>query len=57
MYQSKDNEMSNLWFNVRFGTRHWQWGPDGMNFRVNPYWIENPPDKWFAVYCLFGKHY
>jgi len=50
--------MSNLWFNVRFGTRHWQWGPDGMSFRVNLYFVENPPKLgfWFEVYCLFGKH-
>lgn len=52
--------MSNLWFNIRFGVRHWQWGPDGMNFQTNPHQIEarksNPHWKWFAVYCLFGKH-
>jgi len=46
--------MSNLWFNIRFGVKHWQWGPDGMRFSVNPYFIENPPDKWFEVYCVFG---
>lgn len=46
--------MSNLWFNIRFGTRHWQWGPDGMTFRVNPFWVKNKPAKWFEVYCLFG---
>ena len=49
--------MSNLWFNIRFGIRHWQWGPDGMSFTVNPYHIEHPPEKWFEVYCLFGNHY
>jgi hypothetical protein len=52
--------MSNLWFNIRFGIRHWQWGPDGMNFRVNPYQIdqrENDKDwRWFEVYCVFGSH-
>ena len=32
--------MSNLWFNIRFGVRHWQWGPDGMSFRVNPAQVE-----------------
>jgi hypothetical protein len=49
--------MSNLWFNIRFGTRHWQWGPDGMNWGVNPYHLENPPNKWFEVYCYFGKQH
>ena len=47
--------MSNLWFNVRFGVRHWMWGPDGMTFSKNPYWMINKPTKWFEVYCLFGK--
>lgn len=48
--------MNNLWFNFRFGSRHWQWGRGaGMTFRVNPYWVENKPKKWFAVYCFFGK--
>lgn len=49
--------MSNLWFNIRFGVRHWQWGPDGMSFRANPYWLENTPSKWFVIYCFFGKHF
>ncbi len=49
--------MSNLWFNIRFGKRHWQWGPDGMTFRVNPAWVERKPPKWFAIYCWFGTHY
>ena len=55
--------MSNLWFNIRFGVRHWQWGPDGMSFRVNPAQVEWRDDtnqnsnwKWFAVYTWFGKH-
>lgn len=47
--------MSNLWFNIRFGVRHWQWGPDGMCLTVNSYHLENPPTKWFEVYCYFGK--
>jgi hypothetical protein len=54
--------MSNLWFNIRFGIRHWQWGPDGMTWRVNPAhvgWRNQMPEtwKWFAVYCAFGKHF
>ena len=54
--------MSNLWFNIRFGTRHWQWGPDGMTWRQNPAqvsWRQNQPEtwKWFACYCLFGRHF
>ena len=49
--------MSNLWFNIRFGRRHFQFSRDwGISFRVNPYWIDNNPDKWFEVYCIFGKH-
>jgi len=47
--------MSNFWFNIRFGIRHWQWGPDGMSWGVNPYHLENPPVKWFEIYCLFGR--
>lgn len=48
--------MSNLWFNIRFGTRHFQWSRDWkITFSVNTYFIENPPAKWFEVYCLFGK--
>jgi len=46
--------MSNLWFNIRFGVRHWQWGPCGMTYRVNPYYIENPPSNWCEIHCLFG---
>lgn len=54
--------MSNLWFNIRFGTYHWQWGPDGMSFRGNDYWakrkVESPEDYTrFGIYCLFGKHF
>ena len=47
--------MSNLWFNIRFGTRHLQFGPeDKLSFHVNPYWVVNLPTKWFAIYQLFG---
>jgi len=54
-------EMSNLWFNIRFGTYHWQWGPEGMTFRENDYWVKIKRDyqlnyKKFEVYTLFGKH-
>jgi hypothetical protein len=53
--------MSNLWFNIRFGTYHWQWGRDGMTFKQNSTqvaWREKEPEtwKWFAVYCVFGIH-
>jgi hypothetical protein len=53
--------MSNLWFNIRFGTYHWQWGPDGMSFRHNSWQAEQREKepktwKWFAVYCAFGIH-
>jgi hypothetical protein len=48
--------MSNLWFNIRFGVRHFQLSNDWeFSFRVNPYWLENKPESWFAVYCVFGK--
>ena len=50
--------MSNLWFNIRFGRRHFQLSRDWeISFRVNPYWIENPPANWFAVYAAFGVHF
>jgi len=44
--------MSNLWINIRIGIRHLQIGPDRpfISFRVNPYWIENPPTKWIEIY-------
>lgn len=29
--------MSNYWFNIRVGVRHWTWGPDGMKITYNPY--------------------
>jgi hypothetical protein len=48
--------MSNLWFNIRFGTRHFQLSRDWeITFRVNPYFIENPPKRYFDIYCLFGR--
>lgn len=56
--------MCNLWFNIRFGTYHWQWGPEGMTWRENPYnveWKNNKETNWnykpFAIYCAFGKHF
>lgn len=44
--------MSNLWINWRFGKRHLQIGPDApyISFKVNPYRLENPPDKFFEIY-------
>lgn len=48
--------MSNLWFNIRFGRRHFQFSRDWeITFRVNPYWIDNTPPTWFQAYCLFGR--
>jgi hypothetical protein len=54
--------MSNLWFNIRFGTRHWQWGPNGMTWRHNQAqadWKHQNPESWkrFAIYTLFGRHF
>jgi hypothetical protein len=52
--------MVNLWFNIRFGYKHFQWGPDGWSWRHNDYQqrarLEDPRWRWFAVYCFFGKH-
>ncbi len=44
--------MSNLWINWRFGVRHLQIGPDWpfVTFRVNPYWVQHKPARWFEVY-------
>jgi hypothetical protein len=54
--------MSKLWFNIRFGTYHWQWGPNGMAWKENPAqsaWRRCMPQSWkrFAVYTFFGKHF
>jgi hypothetical protein len=51
--------MTRLWFNIRFGVRHFQWGPDTFRFSVNPKQVElrkNTGWKWFAVYVYFGRH-
>lgn len=48
--------MSNLWINIRFGTRHLQVGRDEFSFRVNSYHVAHPPRKWFEVYEFFGWH-
>jgi hypothetical protein len=52
--------MSNMWFNIRFGTYHWQWSPDGMSWQQNGVQVrereKNPNWKWFAVYTVFGRH-
>lgn len=48
--------MSNLLFNIRFGSRHFQLTREWeISFKVNPFWVRNVPDKWFAIYCIFGK--
>ncbi len=50
--------MSNLLFNIRFGTRHWQLTRDWeMTFQQNQYWIDNPDGRWVVIYCAFGKHF
>ena len=46
--------MSNLWINIRFGIRHLQIGPDGVEFEVNPYWLAVEPERWLEVYQFFG---
>ena len=50
--------MSNLWFNIRFGAKHLQIGPEGITFRVNPYWEKvSNSEQWFKIYCWFGIQY
>lgn len=55
--------MSNLYFNIRFGTYHFQWAKDSpyFSFSQNSRQVadrEFDPDwKWFAIYCAFGKHF
>lgn len=50
--------MSNDWFNIRFGNRHFQLTNDWkFSFSVNPHWIENKPYDYIEVYTMFGKHY
>jgi len=51
--------MSNLWFNIRFGSYHWQldnrWR---MSWTHNPvHDVRGPRFKWFAIYTWFGKHH
>ncbi len=50
--------MSNLWFNIRFGSYHLQYGrDDGLTWHKNSYWVYNKPSKWFCIYQIFGKSY
>lgn len=51
--------MSDLIFNIRFGTRHFQIHRNTpyITWTYNPAHKGNPTNKWFAVYCWFGKHY
>lgn len=48
--------MSNLLFNIRFGTTHFQVSKE-WKFIIskNPHHVGNP--KKFEIYCLFGKHF
>lgn len=50
--------MSNLLFNIRFGSKHFQVTDDWrFSWRHNPAHDERGPGfKWFAIYCIFGKH-
>lgn len=50
--------MSDLWFNIRFGTRHFQWGPRGMAWRHNDAHARQNRQtgwRWFQVYQWFGE--
>lgn len=44
--------MSDLLLNIRFGCRHFQIHKSKpfFSFRVNGYWLENKPEKWFEIY-------
>ena len=44
--------MSDCIINWRFGTRHLQiyLNAPYVTFKVNPYWLENNPSKWFERY-------
>lgn len=51
----------NLWFNIRFGTYHFQLGPRVCSFKQNQAqvdWKRERPYTWkrFAVYVFFGRH-
>lgn len=46
--------MSNLWVNIRFGTRHLQIGRGTFRIRTNQHHVENKPEKWLEVYEFFG---
>jgi len=48
--------MSDTWINIRIGARHLKLGRrfKYLKFRVNPYHIENPPEKFIEVYGFFG---
>ena len=54
--------MSNLWFNIKFGKRHFQFSRDWkISFGHNRYWHDDPEayaaTSWFQVYCAFGKYF
>jgi hypothetical protein len=44
--------MSDLILNWRFGTRHFQIHRNRpyVTFDVNPYYVQNPPARWFERY-------
>lgn len=52
--------MSNLWFNIRFGAYHLQYGPNTLRLFYNVAHskterINIPNWTWFQVYEWFGK--
>lgn len=50
--------MSNDYFNIRFGSKHWQWRRDSPRFTIthNHYWDKNKPSHWLEIYVAFGIH-
>lgn len=55
--------MSNHWFNIRFGTHHFIWSPDGFSpWSYNTFHekerYKHPKEwKWFEIYTLFGRNF
>lgn len=47
--------MSDCWVNIRFGVRNFQIGKwfKFIRLGVNPYLVENPPEKYLEVFEFF----
>ena len=51
--------MSNLWFNIQFGTWFWQWErmTPKPTLTQSEYIIRNPHLQKFKIYTAFGFHF